>query len=71
MTKYQVKYIYSDGNENYEDDLFNTEEEAFEAGEYGCSCYFSGNEILNMHNPGDYPLDDEDEIAFQIIPTDD
>lgn len=70
MTKYQVKYIYSNGEEEFEDELFDTEEEAQEAGEYGCSCYHQGNEILNMSNPGDYPLSDDDDVDFEIIEVD-
>ncbi len=71
MAKYQIKYIFSDGEELIEDELFDSEAEATEAGEYGCGCYSSGMEILNMSNPGDYPLEEDDHADFEIIEMDD
>ena len=71
MAKYQVKYTYSDGEEDLDEELFDTEAEAEEAGEYGCSCYHLGNEILNLSNPGDYPLSDVEDIDFEVIEVDD
>ncbi len=65
--KYKVKYIFSNSEESYEDNLYDTEEEAREAGEYGCGCYSLGNEVLNLSNPGDYPLDEDDDVDFEII----
>lgn len=70
MTKFQVKYTCSDGEVDYGNELFDTEEEAREAGEYGCSCCPQGNEILNMSNPGDYPLSNDDDIDFEIVAVD-
>ena len=67
MTKYQVKYVYQNGEEEFEDELFDIEEEAQKAGDYGCNCYHLGGEILNMSNPGDYPLSDDDDVDFEII----
>ena len=68
MTKYQVKYIFSDGTEELDDELYDSEEEANEAGLYGCSCYKTGGEILHMSNPGDYDEPDEsDRPDFEII----
>ncbi|SEM22691.1 hypothetical protein SAMN04487770_12943 [Butyrivibrio sp. ob235] len=47
--------------------LFDTEQEAEEHGLYLCSCYNLGAETLNLSNPGDYPLDEEDDVDFEII----
>lgn len=63
---FKVLYKYSDGTEEYEDETYDTWDEADEAGQYGCSCYSGGNEILNMSNPGDYPLD-EDGCDYEVI----
>lgn len=60
---------YPDGTDEEEDELYDSEEQAEEAGCYGCSCYSQGAEILNMSNPGDYPLDDG-ECDFEIIEVD-
>ena len=70
MTKYQVKFIYSNGEEETEENIYETEDEAREAGDYGCSCYHEGGEILHMHNPGDYPLNEDDDIDYEIIEVD-
>ena len=67
--KYKVLMHYPDGTEEEEDELYDSEEAAEEAGCYGCSCYSTGAEILSMSNPGDYPLDDE-ECDFEIIEVD-
>lgn len=46
--------------ETYEvDELFETREEAQEAGLYALGCGVEGAEILNMSNPGDNPMLDE------------
>ena len=56
MSKYMVEFFYSDGTSEEDDNLFDTEAEARAHGEYLCSCYHLGGEILHMSNPGDYPL---------------
>lgn len=61
---------YSDGTSDEDDGVFNTEEEADEYGQYLCSCYHLGGEILNMSNPGDYPLDEDDDVDYEIIEVD-
>ena len=43
------------------DSLYDTEEDAYEYGCYLKSCYFQGQEILHMSNPGDNPEPDYDE----------
>lgn len=53
-----------------EEEIFETEEEAEEYGLQSCSDYHAGGEILNMSNPGDYPLDDNDDVDFEVIEVD-
>ena len=67
MAKYQVEMQYSDGTTELDDEVFDTEQEAEEHGLYLCSCYSLGGEILNMSNPGDYPLDEDDDVDFEVI----
>lgn len=67
MAKYQVEMHYSDGTTELDDEIFDTEQEAEEHGLYLCSCYSLGGEILNMSNPGDYPLDEDDDVDFEVI----
>lgn len=64
MSKYQV-YI----NDELDDAVFDTEEEAVEHAEYLASCTRYGAEILHMSNPGDYDADDYDD-EFEIIEID-
>lgn len=68
MTKYQIQYIASDGTKELDDEVYDSEEEAYEAGEYGCSCHSLGNEILHLSNPGDNPIDEEG-LDFEIVET--
>ena len=65
MSKYK---IYIDDEE--QDEIFDSEEEAEEYAQYLCSCARTGAEILNMSNPGDYPLDEDDDADFEIIEVD-
>ena len=65
--KYKVEIHYSDGTIEVEDEIFDSEEQAEEHGLYMCSCYHEGAEILNLSNPGDYPLDPDDEVDFEVI----
>ena len=67
MAKYQVEMQYSDGTTELDDEIFDTEQEAEEHGLYLCSCYSLGCETLNMSNPGDYPLDEDDDVDFEVI----
>ena len=63
MSKYQIKFYWSDGEVEVDDndgDFYNSEAEATEAGDYGLSCYREGGETLEMSNPGDYPFDESD-----------
>ena len=69
--KYKVVMHYPDGTEEEEDELYDSEEQAEEAGCYSCSCYREGGENLNLSNPGDYPLDEDDDCDFEVIEVDD
>ena len=67
--KYKVIMRYPNGTDKEEDELYDSEEQAEEAGRYGCSCYREGGETLNLSNPGDYPLD-KDDCDFKVIEVD-
>jgi hypothetical protein len=67
MAKYQVEMHYSDGTIDLDPDVFDTIEDAEDHGNYLCSCNHQGARILNMSNPGDYPLDDDDDVDFEIV----
>ena len=72
MSKFKVIMHYPSGEEEELDDVFTSEDAASDYGLYMCSCYHTGGEILNMSNPGDYPLeDDEDDVDFEVIEVDD
>jgi hypothetical protein len=66
---WKVVMTYSDGEEDEQEEIFDTEEEANEFGLYMCSCNSVGKEVLHMSNPGDYPLDDI-EADFYLIEVD-
>ena len=44
MAQYKVRLISEDGEVHEEDDLYDTEEDAYEYGCYLKSCYFQGQE---------------------------
>lgn len=64
MAKYKVLF-----NDELEDEVFDTEEEAEEHALYLVSCTKLGAEILHMSNPGDYDEDDY-EVNYEIIEID-
>lgn len=43
----------------YEDEIFDTKENAEEYALYLCSCCREGAETLHMSNPGDYEYDED------------
>lgn len=57
-------------NGEYEDEVFDTEEEAEEYVLYLRSCSREGAEMLHMSNPGDYDADDYDD-DYEIAEIDD
>lgn len=64
MAKYKVLF-----NDELEDEVFDTEEEAEEHALYLVSCTKLGAEILHMSNQGDYDEDDY-EADYEIIEID-
>ena len=68
MKKYKVVF-----NDEEQDEVFNTEEEAEEYALYLCSCTRQGAEILHRSNPGDYDYDEDDyeDPDYEIIEIDD
>lgn len=70
MPKYKVIMCYPDGSKEEDDEICDTYAEAEEYAWYLCSCYEQGGAILNMSNPGDYPLSD-DKADYEIIEIDD
>ena len=64
MAKYKVLF-----NGEYEDPIFDTEEEAEEHALYLVSCTKEGAEILHMSNPGDDDADDY-EADYEIVEID-
>lgn len=67
---FKIKLMYSDGNTEELDGVFDTEDEAEEYALEAISEYHSGGETLNMSNPGDYPLDKEDDVDYEVIEID-
>ena len=67
---YKVVMKYPDGTTEEDDEVFDSEADADEHGLYMVSCYRSGGEILNLSNPGDYPLSDE-EADYELIEVND
>lgn len=64
---YQVIMRFSDGTTEEDEEVFDTEEEANQYGLVQVSNYRSGADILHQSNPGDNPLDDDDEVDFEVV----
>lgn len=67
--KFKLLMKYPDGTEEEEDELFDSEEEAKEYGDYMISCSREGAETLCMSNPGDYPPEDYEDPDYEVIET--
>lgn len=68
---FKVEMQYSDGSSELEDDVFETEDAAYDYGLYLLSCHHLGAEILHESNPGDHPdPDDVDEPEFRVVEVD-
>jgi hypothetical protein len=67
IVMFKVVMCYDNGTKEEEDELFETQEAAYEYGLYMCSCFHEGAEILNLSNPGDYPLEESGDIDFEVI----
>ena len=70
MAKYQVNIIFPNGEEDLDDEIFDSYKEAEEYAWYLCGCYKEGGEILHMSNPGDYPLKEDDDCDYEIVKVD-
>ncbi|MCI9129429.1 MAG: hypothetical protein HFJ65_03795 [Eggerthellaceae bacterium] len=64
---FRVNLHFNDGSIVEDDELFDNKEAAFEYGEYLAGCSSLGNEILNMSNPGDYPLDEDEDVEIEVV----
>ena len=64
MSKWKILF-----NGEFEDEVYDTEEEAEEEALYLVSCTKEGAEILHMSNPGDYDADDY-EAEYEIVEID-
>ena len=71
VAMYKVVLHYSDGTIEEEEEIFESEAVAKEHGSYMCACVDEGAEILNMSNPGDYPLEDACTAEYEVIEIDD
>lgn len=60
-------------NDEEQDEVFNTEEEAEEYALYLNSCSREGSEILHMSNPGDYDYDEDtyEDPEYEVVEVDD
>lgn len=67
MAKFRIVF-----DDELEDEVFDSFEEAEEYALYLCSCARTGAEILNMSNPGDYEYDEDsfEEPEYEIIEED-
>ena len=70
MAKYKVLMHFADGTSEYDDEVFDSEEEAEDYGAYLVGCASTGHETLNMSNPGDYPDDDYVDPDFEVVEVD-
>ena len=64
-----IRHFPEHDTEEEEDELFDSEEEAKEYGDYMISCSREGAETLYMSNPGDYPLEDYEDPDYEVIET--
>lgn len=62
--------INEEGFEEFEEEEFETREEAQEYMDQINSNYNAGMEVLNLSNPGDYPYDEDDDIDYDIVEVD-
>lgn len=63
---FKVILHYPDGTDEELDEVFSSKNAAKAEAEYQIGCYDAGGEILNMSNPGDYPLGDG-EMTYEIV----
>lgn len=70
MANFKVVLNFSDGTSEEDDAIFENEAEAEEHGGYLCGCHHTGTETLHLSNPGDYPLDEDNDVDFEVIEVD-
>ena len=66
MAKYKVIMIDENGYEDEQDEIFDNRQAAEDYGLYIVGCADLGAEILNMSNPGDYPLEEAEKLSFRV-----
>ena len=69
---YKVVIALPNGTKEELEDVFETREDAHDFGLQWCDDYVAGAEVLHMHNPGDYPMDEDEaaEVDFDVIEVD-
>ena len=69
---YKVVMNYPDGTTHEEEEIFRDGKEAEAYGLDQLNNYNTGGEVLRMSNPGDYPLneDEDDSADFDVIEVD-
>lgn len=70
MKKYKVIMLWPDGDEEELEFLFDTYEEAAECAGDQAGAYYTGQEMFYLSNPGDYPLDEDEEVDWRIVEVD-
>lgn len=68
--KYRIKLSFEDGSTEEPEEVFDSEEDAREFGEQWVGDYLHGAEVLHMSNPGDYPLDEDEDVGIEVIEVD-
>lgn len=67
MKLFRILMKYSDGTDDLQDEVFEDEDAAEEYAQYLVGCSRQGAEILELSNPGDYPMDDYEEPDYEIV----
>lgn len=70
MAKYKIILHYYDGTEEEQDEEFDDLDDAQDYGNYLIGCCREGAEVLNLSNPGDYPLGGYEDPEVEIIEVD-
>lgn len=70
MSKYKVVIHYSNGADEEDDEVFDTEEAAEEHALDLGGCLSVGAESLNLSNPFENPLDEMEDPELEVIEVD-
>lgn len=68
--KYRISLSFEDGSTEQPEEVFDSEDAAREFGYQWISDYHQGGEVLHMSNPGDYPLNEDEEVDLEVIEFD-